>query len=292
LGGVALKRIEKYSKDMLTYFNEKWINEQNAKVSINNRSFRYGDGFFETIKFSQGKILGWSYHTERFFRTLEALHFDKPAFLTPDYLESNVHELVKRNGHTKLARVRVTVFRGDGGIYDPINHKPNILIQTWSLNPENNKLNINGLVTGIYTEGFKAADALANLKTNNYLLYAMAAMWAKKQHLNDALILNHKESIADATIANLWMMRAGTLITPSLSEGPVAGTMRAYLLHQLPLVGYPVSEEPITKEMLMEADEVFLSNAIYGIKWVRQIENKDYSGVQIQSIYKDIFTVS
>ncbi len=273
---------------MIVFFNNKFIDEEKVKISVNNRSFRYGDGFFETIKYNQGIMHAWPDHTERFFRTLDALQFDKPAILTPEYLESNIHELVKRNGHSKLARVRITAFRGEGGIYDPINHKPFLLIQSWSLNPENNKLNINGLVTGIYPDGFKAADAFANLKTNNYLLYAMAALWAKKQHLNDALVLNHIGNLADSTIANLWLIKNGTIYTPPLSEGPVAGTMRANLLRLLPAAGYPIKEQAITKEQLLDADEVFLSNAIYGMKWVRQVENKDFGGTQIQSIYKDI----
>lgn len=273
---------------MLVWLNGKFLNSNNAFISVDNRSFRYGDGFFETIKYNQGVMNSWSDHSERFFRTLEALHFDKPAFLTPGYLESNIHELVKRNGHFKLARVRITAFRGDGGIYDAINHKPFLLIQSWSLNPENNKLNINGLVTGIYPDGFKAADPFANLKTNNYLLYAMAALWAKRQHLNDAIVLNHRGDTADSTIANLWIIKNGNIYTPPLSDGPVAGTMRARLLRQLPVAGYPVYEESVTLEMLMDAEEVFFTNAIYGMKWVRQIGDRDYTNSQIQSIYSDL----
>jgi branched-chain amino acid aminotransferase len=151
-----------------------------------------------------------------------------------------------------------------------------MLIQSWPLNPENNNLNENGLVIGDFTGGFKAADGFANLKSNNYLMYVMAAMFAKQQHWNDALILNHLGTYADATIANLWMIKDGKIFTPTLADGPVAGTMRQFLLDNLEEAGYSVVEKSITKKELAAADEVFLSNAIYGIKWVKQHENAVY----------------
>jgi branched-subunit amino acid aminotransferase/4-amino-4-deoxychorismate lyase len=258
------------------YLDGKWLNAEKTGISIDNRSFRYGDGFFETIKCINHKLPLWGFHSTRLFATLDKMQFEKPSWLAPDMLKDSILELVKQNQHGKLARVRLTIFRGEGGIYDPINHRPHILIQSWPLNPENNKLNENGLVIGEYSGGFKAADSFANLKSNNYLLYAMAALQAKAQHWNDALICNHRGSFADATIANLWVIKNGQIYTPPLSDGPVAGTMRMFLLENLAASGLPVAERTLVKSDLLEADEVFLSNAIYGIKWVRQFEDHEY----------------
>lgn len=262
---------------MLVYLNGKMINQVNASISIDNRSFRYGDGFFETIKCINSQLPLWDYHSQRLFATLEALHFEKPSFFTPDYIKEAILTLVKKNQAGKLARVRVTIFRGEGGIYDAINHRPNLLIQTWELNPENNNLNENGLVIGDFTTGFKAADAFANLKSNNYLLYAMAALHAKRQHWNDALLINHYKRYCDATIANLWVAKNGEVRTPALAEGPVAGVMRRYLIENLPALGIKVVEGELTPEDVNEADEVFLTNAIYGLKWVKQHNDTSFS---------------
>lgn len=270
---------------MLAYFNGKFINEKNASVSVNNRSFRYGDGFFETIKCIKGRLPLWEYHSKRLFATLKNLQFTAPNYLNDSFVKKIILDLVEKNELYENARIRVTIYRGDGGIYDSINHQPNLLIQTWPLNPENNEFNENGLIIGDYTEGFKAADAFSNLKTNNYLLYAMAALHAKKMHWNDALISNHKAQYADATIANLWMVKDNMVITTPLEEGPVAGTMRAYLLHRLPKHGFPVSEQSIAEQDLMNADEVFLSNAIYGIKWVRHFGSKVFLNTFTQKIF-------
>lgn len=269
----------------LAYLDGKFINAEKAVVGVNNRSFRYGDGFFETIKCVNGQLPLWNYHASRLFATLQTLSFEPPNYLTADYLKQRVLELAAKNQHTNPGRIRITIFRGDGGIYDPVNHRPLVLIQSWPLNPENNKMNENGLVTGDFTTGFKAADGFANLKSNNYLLYAMAALHAKKMHWNDALLLNHKGTYCDATIANLWVILNGQVITPPLSDGPVAGTMRQYIVDHLAQTGLTLVEKSITPADLLMADEVFLSNAIYGIKWVGQHAGRKFSRDLTDAIY-------
>ncbi len=257
---------------MFCNLNGNIINEKNATITVNNRSFRYGDGCFETIKIVDGKIILANYHTERLFNSLQILQFELPSFFTPNFILNAILELAKKNQHEKSARIRLTIFRGNGGLYDAENHFPNYLIQSWPLNTENNKLNENGLIVGIFEGGFKAADTFANIKSNNYLLYSQAALYAKQQHWNDALILNHRGTIADATIANIFLIKENTIITPPLADGCVAGTVRRYLLESLPTLGFIVKENSITKTDLCRADAVFLTNAIYNIRWVAEIE--------------------
>lgn len=268
--------------------NGKILNEKNATVSVNNRSFRYGDGCFETIKIINGKINLIEFHLDRLFASLQMLQFETPSFFTPIFIIKSITELVEKNQHQKLARVRLTISRGNGGLYDPENHHPNYLIQSWTLNPENNKLNENGLIIGTYPNGFKAADDLANIKSNNFLLYAMAALHSKKEHWNDALVLNHKETFADATIANLFIITQKTIITPPLTDGPVNGTLRRHLLKHLPVLGYSVMEQSITPEILQQADECFLTNAIYGIKWVKQHADTHFQCKHVFTIYNEL----
>lgn len=272
----------------LINLNGKLLNEANAHVSINNRSFRYGDGCFETIRITNNRIPLWQLHWERASSALQTLQFQIPNFFTSDFLLQSILELAKKNGHQQLARIRLTIFRGNGGLYDPENHFPNYLIQSWPLNAALQQMNTNGLVAGIYNDGLKAADAFANIKSNNYLLYAMAALHAKQQHWNDALVLNHKGTIADTTIANLFIIKNGTVLTPPLSDGPVAGTIRRYLLQQLPTIGYEIEEVSIAPEAVYNADEVFLTNAMYGMKWVKQVEDKTYDCHHTATIYQKL----
>ena len=270
------------------YLDGKWLNAEKAGVSIDNRSFRYGDGFFETIKCFHHNLPLWDYHQHRIHTALKKLHFERPPYFTGDFIREAILELVKQNGHEKLARVRLTVFRGDGAIFDPINPRPHILIQSWPLGPESNLLNEHGLDIGVFSQGFKAADSIANLKSNNYLLYVLAAIQAREKHWDDALIINHNGTFADSTIANLWMIKSGRILTPPLQDGPVAGTMRQYLLDSLEDKGYLIEEKSISPETLVSADEVFLSNAIHGIKWVGRFNNAVFDNSKTREIYEEL----
>ncbi|MEI2708707.1 MAG: aminotransferase class IV [Chitinophagaceae bacterium] len=211
-------------------FNGTILNANKPIIEANNRSFRYGDGCFETMKAVKGKIIHATEHFERFFQTLELLQFDKISYLTPAYLHNQINELLQKNQHQQLARIRLTLFRGNGGLYDAENHFPNYIIQTWDLNSANNQLNENGLVIDVFKDAKKTFDSYSHIKSNNYLPYLMAALWAKKNHLNDALLLNPFNRIADATIANIFIVQNGIVKTPTFTEGGVNGIMKNYLL--------------------------------------------------------------
>jgi branched-chain amino acid aminotransferase len=242
-----------------------------ALISADNRSFRYGDGFFETMKMINGKIILAEFHFERLFASLETLRFEQPKYFTKEYLSEQIIELTKKNQHKKIARVRLTVFRGNGGLYDTQNNSPNYIIQTWNLNPESNSFNENGLVIHIFKDAKKACDIFSHIKSNNCLAYAMAALWAKENRLNDALLLNSFDRIADATIANVFIVKDGIIKTPSLKEGCVSGTIRKYLLQSFQKENIDFEESQIAIEDIFQASEIFLTNAIFGIKWVKQL---------------------
>lgn len=265
------------------FYNGKLSKTGKALISPDNRSFRYGDGFFETMKMVNGKIQLADYHFERLFASLDLLQFQQPVYFTPAYLMEQVEILAKKNYHHKLARIRLTIFRGEGGLYDVSNHFPHHLVQTWELNPANNSLNENGLMIGIYKDARKVCDRFSAIKSNNYLSCVMAALWARQQKLNDAVLLNPYDRIADATIANVFMVKDGLIKTPALTEGAVNGVMRRHLLHSLREENMPVEETQLQAEDLLQASEVFLTNAIYGIKWVKQLGEIGYTN-QLSSL--------
>lgn len=259
------------------FYNGKIVRSDKLFISPNNRSFRYGDGFFETIKWANGSILFKEFHIERLFHSLATLQFIPPTFFNSDYIINAVNSLIQKNEHHLLARVRITIYRGEGGIYDQQNHFPNLIIQTWDLNPSNNQLNENGLDIDVFKLALKSADHYSSLKTNNYLPYVMGALWAKEQHLNDAILLNADGNIADATIANVFIVTNGNIKTPALTEGPVAGIMRKFLIQQLKANNYEVEEGVVLVEELQNANEIWLTNVIYGIRWVKRFGVSNYT---------------
>jgi branched-chain amino acid aminotransferase len=104
----------------------------------------------------------------------------------------------------------------------------------------------------------------------------MAAYWAKEHKLNDALVLNAQGNVSDTTIANVFIVQNGVIKTPALTEGCVGGIMRKYLLKCLREENIPVEETTISPDDVLNASEVFFTNSIFGIKWVKEVNNVHY----------------
>jgi branched-chain amino acid aminotransferase len=257
-------------------------------IGPDNRAFRYGDGIFETLRVAWGKIPLATYHLKRCFDGMKIMGFEIPVLFTPEKLEKNILELCRKNGHLESARVRINFFRGDGGLYDPESHRMHFIIQTWAL-PENYKeLNNNGLELTTYTLGRKSCDQISNLKSNSALIYVLAAKFAKDQKCNEALVLNSENNIADATIANVFWIKDGEIFTNPLSDGIVAGVMRQYIIDTLMQTGKPVTERPVNLEQIALADEIFMSNALYGIRWVGSYAEKNLKMEKTSQLYYNL----
>jgi branched-chain amino acid aminotransferase len=266
-------------------YNGKIYKDNILVTGANNRGLRYGDGLFETMKLKNGQLIFDNEHFARLWKGMVVLQFVVPKHFTPEKLQEEISQLAAKNQHEKNARIRLTIFRGSGGLYDTTDHSPNYIIETWPLPESNGGLNSNGLDIGIYTAVKKSCDILSNLKTNNFLSYVMAALEAKKQKWNDALILNSNNRICDSSIANIFLIKDEFVYTPALSEACVAGVIRKYIITQLPLMGYSCIEKEITVEELLNADEIFLTNSIYNIRWVKSIADKTFGNSLTQKIY-------
>ncbi|MBI1782040.1 MAG: aminotransferase class IV [Sphingobacteriales bacterium] len=254
-------------------------------ISPDNRGFRYGDGLFETMVVTDGKIRLADLHFDRLFSGMNLMRFEIPKLFTSDYFKDEILSLCKKNKLVN-ARVRLAVFRGDGGLYDAQSMLPNFVIQVWPLPDHVFQLNENGLVIDVYQQTRKQQDIFSNIKSANYLPYVMAALHAKENRLNDCLVLNSSGNVADASIANVFLLKDKILYTPSLTEGCVAGIMRRFLIENVNAIGLRVHEKTITVEEVEQADEVFLTNTTSVLRWVKQFKNKVYDNAQASNIYK------
>jgi branched-chain amino acid aminotransferase len=266
-------------------YNGKMYREEAPAINVNNRGLRYGDGLFETMKLLNGRLILADEHFARLWKGMQVLQFNLPKHFNPELLQEEVLALAKKNGQGNNLRVRITVIRGAGGLYDAVNHFPHYIIETMPLPQGNGEWNTNGLVLGIYKEVQKSCDILSSLKHNNYLPYVMAALEAKKQQWNDALILNTHGRICDSTIANIFYIKEGVVYTPPLSEGGVAGVLRRQVISQLAVAAIPFMEKAVGGEELVQAEEIFLTNSIYNIRWVQRIGDTEFGNELTQKIY-------
>jgi branched-chain amino acid aminotransferase len=189
-------------------------------------------------------------------------------------MEHEVQRTVRRNALEGLCRVRLQVWPGNGGLYDTDAFAPHFLIECFPLQKEITKLNENGLTVGIAQQLLKSADSLANLKSCNSLIYAIAARQAKAHKWNDALICNTQNAVIESTIANIFWIKNDVVYTPPLTEGCINGVMRRHLLDKSRTKKMVVEEKKILPEELFLADEIFLTNSIRKIKWVKELSGK------------------
>jgi branched-chain amino acid aminotransferase len=131
-------------------------------------------------------------------------------------------------------------------------------------------------VLGLVNNDWKSLDETAMLKAINTNLYTSASNMVKQNGWNDLLLVNNG-FISESGTANLFIVKGNIVFTPPISEGCIAGVMRSFILSKLNEMKIQVHECPVSVEMLMNADEVFLTNAVRRIKWIKEIENKIFS---------------
>jgi branched-chain amino acid aminotransferase len=263
------------------FFNGDIIAADEKLVGAGSRGLRYGEGVFETIRYVNGRAPLLPYHYERLMQGLQTLQFEVPAHFTASYILAAIEALCRKNELEQSARVRLNVCRGE-------EKETCVIMETMPIPEGHDAFNEKGWKVDIYGEAKKSCDALSNLKSNNYLPYIMAAGYAKSRGLNDCLVLNSYERICDSSIANVFWVKNKQVFTPPLSEGCIAGVMRRYVIEKLREAGMPLEEKICTKQKLLQADEVFLTNALFGARWVEEFREKKYINKLSAQLYKQI----
>jgi branched-subunit amino acid aminotransferase/4-amino-4-deoxychorismate lyase len=247
-------------------------------LSAANRSFRYGDGLFETIRVCRGKVLWAEPHFQRLARSAATMKFIMPEGFSVKEFTGWILNLYRMN-HPKgePARIRFSMFRKDGGLYTPESNQVSFLIESEKLKETAYGFHERGLDIDIYPDQNKAVNQLSPLKTSSALLYVMAALYKKENGFDDCLLLNQYGNIAEAISSNVFVVCGDKLITPGLDQGCVDGVMRTVLLRLSAGLPITIKEAPLHPSVMMDADEVFLTNTISGITWVRSFRERMYA---------------
>lgn len=245
-------------------------------LSHHNRAFAYGDALFETVHCLGTAPQFFNNHWDRLVHGMQNLKMKWSSDFTKSLLESTIEKLLNKNRIFKGARIRLTVFRDEGGFYTPERNSISWLLESSALNMEHFELNRKGIHIDIYDEVHKPVNALSNIKTTNTLIFVLAGIFRQETGLDECLILNQYGRIIESISSNIFLFSNGKLQTPPLSEGCIAGTMRKSVIQLARRKGYTVEERKILEKNLVEAEEVFLTNAIRGIQWVGAYKDRRY----------------
>ncbi len=235
-----------------------------------NRAFCYGDGIFETIRLQHKQPLFWDLHLQRIKNGLATLNFEQPDRLYFDHLHQELLEKAAVFAESNL-RARISFVRNQGGFYLPQDNHFQHFIQLFPLSTNPFPVYEKGLTLAVAQSLRLSCDKLSNCKTLNGLRFILAAQEAQQQQADEAILLNQYERIAEASNANLFIIKDKQLITPALTEGCIAGVCRAFLLQKAAILGCEVVEKSLNLSDLAQAEAIFLSNAIAGLRPVAQI---------------------
>ena len=254
-----------------------------------NRAFLYGDQIFETIHFYNGKLLFWEDHYFRMMGGACMLRMEIPQHLNIEFLENEIIKTIKASNCLEFSsRVRLSLYRSDGGFYLPTNQSLQYLIEVDELNEKSLCFNNKGLIIDVFHDHLKPSQTLSNLKGGNSLVSVLSSIFADENDLDEAIILNSESNICETTASNIFIATDKHLITPPISSGCVNGIIRKQIIENAFLWGYTIEEKNIKSFELIKADEVFLTNSVKWIQWVGSYKKRSYTNHISADLFKKL----
>jgi branched-chain amino acid aminotransferase len=224
-----------------------------------------------------GEVVMLERHIARIERGLQVLKIVERSANGLNFWSKQILTLCARNTCLENARIRLTVFRNGGGHYVPEERGMCYLIEANLNTIVFSDRETVGLSLGVFDEIKKPINELGKVKTANALIYVLAGIAREQYGMDDMIILNGEGRVAEAISSNIFLVKEGRIRTPSLEEGCVAGVAREWLIEKLKDKGILVEETKVSIEDVYAADEVFVSNAICGIRKVSRVGDTEFS---------------
>jgi len=255
------------------------ITDNDKFLSVNNRGFNYGDALFETIKTSYGKLLFWEDHYFRLMASMRILRMEIPMNFTMQFLEHQIQETLKTNQLDSCsARVKLLIFRNEGGLYLPSSNEISFLIVVDRLEDDFYLLNTEYYEVDLFKDFYVSPSLLSTIKTNNKAINVVGSIFAKENNLQNCLLLNTDKQVIEALNGNIFLVKDTVIKTPPLKDGCLKGIMRKQIIDVLKeWKDYELIEESISPFELQKADELWVTNVIKGILPVTKYRKKDYT---------------
>lgn len=255
---------------MYININGKFYREDRAKISVLDRGFLYGDGVFETMRADNGNIFALGEHLKRLRNSAKTvlLRISK----TDGEIKKELVMTLKKNG-LKNAIIRISFSRGTGwglSFKDDLKSTMVILCDAFHAQfyQEAVSVTFSKKVTR-YSDSFQS-----RIKSANYLPNILAKNEADVAGSFEALLLNEKGYVAEGTVSNIFVVKNGTLITPPLSAGVLAGITRGIVLKLAGKLGIKTQEKLFKPDFIWTCEECFLTNVSIEILPVREVNGR------------------
>lgn len=254
------------------YLNGDFVPSSEAKISVFDHGFLYGDGLFETLRSYHGKIFLLEEHLERLFVSARMMEIVIPRSFAE--LKSILEQLMELNGPDLYIRLTVTRGPGSVGIDPRLCTAPTIVITSKA--PAGNEQ--------LYTEGASAVfvktlrnlsgATLPEVKSLNFLNNILAKQEVIKAGADEGFMLNYLGKVSEGTVSNIFFVKDQTVVTPLPQTGLLVGVTRNCVLKIAAGLNIRYQEAIVCKEDVLSADEVFYTNSGSGIVPVTKVDNK------------------
>ncbi|WP_298224302.1 aminotransferase class IV [Flavobacterium sp.] len=243
----------------------------------NNRSFLYGDGVFETLKIRNQKILFLEDHYFRLMASMRIVRMEIPMNFTMEFFEEQILSTAKANQCADSARVRITIYRNEGGYYLPETNLVSYIIQSNPLENLDYSFDAIPYEVDLYKDFHVSKQLLSTIKTTNKMVHITGSIFAKENGLQNCLLLNDEKNVVEALQGNLFMLMDNKLITPPISDGCLNGIMRKKVIAlSKSMENIEILEVSISPFDLQKADELFMTNVVKGIQSITKYRKKEY----------------
>jgi branched-chain amino acid aminotransferase len=259
--------------ELLVYIDGRFVPESEAKISVFDHGFLYGDGVFEGIRAYDGRVFRLREHLDRLYDSARAINLEIP--LSKEEFENVILETLRRNG-LRDAYIRPIVSRGVGDLgLDPRKcKKPTVIVITkpWGK-----------LYGDLYSRGLKAVtvavrrnsfDALPpNIKSLNYLNNVLAKIEANVKGGDEAIFLDRNGYVSEGSGDNIFVVKRGKITTPPTINN-LRGITREVVIEIIQRIGIPFSEANLGLYDLYTADEVFVTGTAAEVAPIVEIDGR------------------
>lgn len=250
-----------------------------------NRGLRYGDSLFEAIRVVHGRVYFLEDHYLRLMSSMRIVRMEIPMEFTMEFLEAQILKTLEGSSEEKAYRVRLTVFRNDGGLYLPLTNSISYCIEVKELDNPFYTISDTSYEVELFKDFYVNKDMLSNLKTNNRILNVVGSVFAKENDFQNCLLINGDKMVVEALNGNVFLVSGNVIKTPPLQDGCLNGILRKKIIEILAKSAvYEIKEASISPFELQKADEIFITNTISGIIPVYKYRKK----VFVNSISKDL----
>lgn len=267
-------------------FNGALFSEDSTLLTTNNRGLKYGDALFETVRYVNGTVFFWEDHYFRLMASMRILRMEIPMDFTLEFLEEEIKKTIETNNLEEgSVRVRLTVFRNDGGLYTPATNHVSYVIETTVLDSPFYILEDAEYEVELFKDFYVNKDMLSNLKTSNKVLHVVSSVFAKENGYANCLLVNTDKQVVEAINGNVFLVKEGVIKTPPLTDGCLDGIIRKKLMEIISATEeLELQEASISPFELQKADELFVTNTITGIQSITKYRKKQFGNAVAKSL--------